>query len=390
MPAERVLTTQTPGSTANDANSPRVLGADVKVNSATPGDWTAVYWYLPGPTLPLQVNVGVWKASAPGALLASASGTPVATGWLRVPIPAVPVETDVAYTVAGEITLGSGGASPDYGFTTGGLAADIVNGDLTMLAHTGRFHNNVGSLVYPDAGSGDFLFFADVEFTPSSGDAIAPAAPTGLHFTGIGQTTVSLGWNAATDNVGVTGYDVYVDNVFAVTVTGLSTTVAGLTTGTLHSFKVRARDAAGNISAPSSSISTVTDVVDPAWVNVGAELALNRRVTQQFIAANPTTLVLQTGAMVKTAGGGKVRSATASRPAQVFRLIAQNSAIGNLPGPQSTGDGEARKSTYQLLGQWDSTMQVGDWWESGGKRFEVIELLPFNGYETRGRVVSDG
>jgi len=45
----------------------------------------------------------------------------------------------------------------------------------------------------------------------SCSDTNPPTAPTGLAVTGITQTGVSLTWNAATDNVGVTGYALYVN-----------------------------------------------------------------------------------------------------------------------------------------------------------------------------------
>lgn len=42
----------------------------------------------------------------------------------------------------------------------------------------------------------------------STADTQAPCTPTSLAVTGIADTTVGLSWNASTDNVGVTGYDV--------------------------------------------------------------------------------------------------------------------------------------------------------------------------------------
>lgn len=124
---------------------------------------------------------------------------------------------------------------------------------------------------------------------------------------------------------------------------------------------------------------------------VSAELLVNRRNTKAFIWANPIAITLTPKVDTKTAAGGIVRSSTASRPAQVFRLIAQNSSVGNSPGPLRTADGEARKSTFQLLGEWDAVMQVNDWWTGlDGRRYEVVELLPSNGYEVRGRVLVDG
>ncbi|MFD1149640.1 PQQ-dependent sugar dehydrogenase, partial [Saccharothrix hoggarensis] len=79
-------------------------------------------------------------------------------------------------------------------------------------------------------------------------DARAPTAPANLRATGRTPTSVSLAWDAAADNVGVTAYDVHRDGAPAGTADGTSTTIGGLTAGRAYRFTVRARDAAGNLS----------------------------------------------------------------------------------------------------------------------------------------------
>ncbi|WP_433184119.1 cellulose binding domain-containing protein [Actinoallomurus sp. CA-150999] len=90
-------------------------------------------------------------------------------------------------------------------------------------------------------------------------DTQPPSTPTGLTVTGHTSSSVSLSWTASTDNVGVTGYEVYQGSSLATTVSGTSATVTGLSASTSYSFKVRAKDAAGNASAFSASVSTTTD-----------------------------------------------------------------------------------------------------------------------------------
>ncbi|WP_229106668.1 fibronectin type III domain-containing protein [Paenibacillus sp. 1001270B_150601_E10] len=89
-------------------------------------------------------------------------------------------------------------------------------------------------------------------------DTQAPTAPTNLAVTGVTKTSVSLTWTASTDNVGVTGYDVYLGSAVNQSVTGTTATVTGLTAGTSYIFKVTAKDAAGNVSAASSSVAATT------------------------------------------------------------------------------------------------------------------------------------
>ena len=90
-------------------------------------------------------------------------------------------------------------------------------------------------------------------------DTQAPTSPTGLTATATG-TTVNLRWTAATDNVGVTGYDIIRNGVPAGSVTGDTTTFAdtGLSAGTRYEYRVVARDAQGNRSVSSTPAAVTT------------------------------------------------------------------------------------------------------------------------------------
>ncbi|MEU8619142.1 carbohydrate binding domain-containing protein [Streptomyces sp. NPDC048623] len=90
-------------------------------------------------------------------------------------------------------------------------------------------------------------------------DTQAPSVPTGLQVSAKTASSVSLAWTAATDNVGVTGYDVYQGATKVSTVTGTSATVGGLAAGTSYTFTVKARDAAGNVSAASNQATVTTE-----------------------------------------------------------------------------------------------------------------------------------
>ncbi len=81
------------------------------------------------------------------------------------------------------------------------------------------------------------------------GDTQAPTVPSGLTSTGRTSSSVSLKWNASTDNTGVTAYDIYSGSNQVLSVSGTSATVGGLSPSTSYTFSVKARDAAGNVSA---------------------------------------------------------------------------------------------------------------------------------------------
>jgi Zn-dependent metalloprotease len=89
-------------------------------------------------------------------------------------------------------------------------------------------------------------------------DTQAPSAPSNLVASNVTQTTLSLSWNASTDNVGVTGYDVFQGATNIGSVTGTSANITGLSPSTAYSFKVRAHDAAGNNSGFSNTVNVTT------------------------------------------------------------------------------------------------------------------------------------
>lgn len=96
-------------------------------------------------------------------------------------------------------------------------------------------------------------------------DTSAPTAPAGLTAAATTNTSVSLSWTASTDNVGVTGYDIMraagaSGGGFAQvgTSAGTSFTNSGLSPATTYRYQVRARDAAGNTSPVSNTVTITT------------------------------------------------------------------------------------------------------------------------------------
>ena len=91
---------------------------------------------------------------------------------------------------------------------------------------------------------------------PTTTDKTAPSAPTGLKATSATQTSVSLSWTASTDNIGVTGYDIWVNGISTGAVYTPSATIASLLCATSYSFAVDAYDAAGNHSGKTTITGT--------------------------------------------------------------------------------------------------------------------------------------
>ena len=78
------------------------------------------------------------------------------------------------------------------------------------------------------------------------------------------SSQINLSWSASTDNVGVTGYQIYRGGTLLTTVTGTSYSNTGLTPSTSYSYYVRATDAAGNFSGNSNTASATTQAAPQA------------------------------------------------------------------------------------------------------------------------------
>ncbi|MFB4287641.1 glycosyl hydrolase family 18 protein [Nonomuraea sp. ATR24] len=101
-------------------------------------------------------------------------------------------------------------------------------------------------------------------------DTQAPTAPGNLRSTGKTSSSVTLAWNAATDNSGVASYEVYTGTTLATTVTGTTATVSGLSPSTKYTFTVKARDLYDNMSPASAAVEVTTaDIVENGHARVG-------------------------------------------------------------------------------------------------------------------------
>lgn len=98
---------------------------------------------------------------------------------------------------------------------------------------------------------------ANFTITNSAPDTTAPTAAT-LSASGTTTTSTNLSWSGATDNIGVTGYDVYQNGTFRASTASTSFVANGLTAATAYSFYVVAKDAAGNLSPASNTVNVTT------------------------------------------------------------------------------------------------------------------------------------
>jgi len=99
---------------------------------------------------------------------------------------------------------------------------------------------------------------AEDTFNTTNTDIEAPTNPTNLVAANTTQTTTVLSWGVATDNVGVTTYQIFNGTTLEGVVIGTNYTVTGLTPNTTYTFTVKALDAASNVSVASNKLSVAT------------------------------------------------------------------------------------------------------------------------------------
>jgi chitodextrinase len=97
--------------------------------------------------------------------------------------------------------------------------------------------------------------------TPARADTQAPSVPGALSASAVTSTSLTLGWSASTDNVGVSSYSIFRNGVQIGSTAATSFAVSGLTAGTAYSFTVKAQDAVGNLSAASATLNVTTPPV---------------------------------------------------------------------------------------------------------------------------------
>ena len=180
--------------------------------------------------------------------------------WIAVDLGAnatitkVKLNWEVAYASEYKIQTSADGVSWSTKKTRTGQNGGI---DETSLTATGRHVRIYGTKRGTPYGYS--LYELEVYGTVSGGgDVTPPTAPTNLATTGTTSNSVSLQWTAATDLVGVTGYDVLRNGNVVGTPTGTTFTDTGLASGTAFTYTVRARDAAGNLGPPSNAVQAST------------------------------------------------------------------------------------------------------------------------------------
>ena len=197
----------------------------------------------------------IWSST--GTLLASVTFTnETASGWQQQSLSSpLTISANTSYVVS--VNTGS----TYYVATNNGFANTITSGTLSSAG--GGFFGTSGS--FPTTVYKSTNYFRDVVFTATGGvvtppvtDTVAPSVPINLSATSASSSYVNLTWTASTDNVAVTGYNIYRGGTKIGTATTNSFTNTGLSASTAYTYTVSAYDAAGNVSTQSTSATVTT------------------------------------------------------------------------------------------------------------------------------------
>jgi chitodextrinase len=199
-------------------------------------------------TPPTTVTVGLYADAAghPGALLAQGTlAAPKGAAWNDVPLtPSPSLSAGTVYWIAILSPAGAGTVHFRDRKSSGSSESSSATGLSALPAawSTGTRYTDAFLSAYVLAGTAD---------------TSPPSQPQGFAATASAATTISTSWSASTDNVGVTGYNVYVGTQKIGSPPTASYTFSSLACGTTYTLGVEASDAAGNVS-PRSTLSATT------------------------------------------------------------------------------------------------------------------------------------
>ena len=246
-------TTRYPASQSYTLAAGQSLNVKMEYYESGGGATAYLLWSYPGqaeqaiPTANLRPDLGSAVPTAPSGLTASAI-------------------TNVSFILNWAASNDNTGIA-GYDVYQNGTKINAANVTGTSFAITGLQPNTTYSMTVKARdtdGNASAASPALAVTTLNPTDVLAPTIPANLTASNLTGTSVKLTWNKAIDNVGVTGYDVFQNGTKITTVTDTTASVSGLTSATSYNFAVKAKDAAGNLSALSNTVVVLTlDVIAP-------------------------------------------------------------------------------------------------------------------------------
>ncbi|HUP26059.1 MAG TPA: Ig-like domain-containing protein [Candidatus Limnocylindrales bacterium] len=129
-----------------------------------------------------------------------------------------------------------------------------------QLDYVAKVQNYLNNRTWTTASfiNATFAFPSVITFGSIANDTQAPTAPASLTAAAQSVSQINLSWSASSDNIGVTGYDIYRNSAKIGTVATTSYSDSGLSASTSYGYYVIAHDATGNTSPPSNTANATT------------------------------------------------------------------------------------------------------------------------------------
>ena len=261
-------TTTTVSATASD--NVGVAGVQFKLDGANLGaeDTTSPYsisWNTATTSSGSHTLTAVARDAAGNTTTATAVTVTVdntaPTVSITAPTAGSTVKNTVSITAAATDNTGGTGVAKVEFYINGTLKTTATSSPYTYSWDTTAAANGSYTLsakAYDAASPANVATSASVGVTVNNPDAQPPTTPANFKSTGSTLNSISLSWNASTDNVGVTGYQVKRNGTLVTTTPSLTFTDTGLSSSTAYSYTVAAIDAAGNTSATAGPLNVTT------------------------------------------------------------------------------------------------------------------------------------
>ncbi len=139
-------------------------------------------------------------------------------------------------------------------------------------------------------------------------DKEPPTVPADLKSLSVSSSTVDLAWTESTDNMAVSGYNIYKGSELVGITEATNYTVADLAENTSYKFTVKAKDTFGNISSASNELSVTTKVnVKSGDINKdGAVNSIDLATLKSYFWGIPTTIANPVAETADINGDGSI------------------------------------------------------------------------------------
>ena len=215
--------------------------------------------------------------------------------------------------------------------------------------------------------------------TSACSDRQPPSTPTGLATSSVAQTSMSMSWNASTDNVGVAGYRLFLNGSQVGTSTSTGFSFSGLSCGTSYTLGGAAYDAAGNASGTATVVQTTAACGPPSpaqanlWVSSTGKSSCIRSATPVTYSSGGSTDCGSFDAAYQAASDGDT-------------VLVRNGTYGKQAFTSRSTAGWSQGVTFRAENALGATVEAqssGTTLSIGTASWITLDGFDLNGYQTQ-------